>query len=142
MLLIELLQGDYWRILNVFYSGAENYKPAANQKIIIDHNWVFKANDEAEIKSNLVWDDRIKEVILLPTSIKVDEYRKRKLAEYFDKIIKYNSLLESNQAKTTLYDQLKAIIASAKQATTTSGVDSALSQIDVKINTVKTDLGF
>lgn len=134
MLLVQLISGNYWSIENVFYENANQYTPAANQKTIQNHNWVFKQNGESEIKDNLVWDDLDKQVILYPDHLKLSIYKEKTLAECRDK-------LKGNLG--VLYKQvLKDISKKIADADTIQKVNDAKAEIDSRIDDEIKDLGF
>lgn len=136
ILIIEPMLNNYWKVVSVGINALD-YSLVSGQKIVQTDNWI-----EGKIKSQVLWDDSLKQVVDLPVALKVAIYKKQKLNEYKEKLIQHIGFIEAGTDKTTLYNQLKNIVSLVKNANTVNDVDTACAQIDQKINSVLSDIGF
>lgn len=121
MILVQLIEGYYCEIISLG-SNPNDYIIGDNQKIIIEHNWVFKTNGEAYNKDALVWDDKDKQVILYPEPLKISIYRKQKLKEFVDRL---------DRVDYVIGEQILAnIVTAIKSANTIPEIDIAAKMLD------------
>lgn len=133
MILIEFLQGDYWKVI-AYGTNPDDYTVEANQKIIIDHNWPLKPDTSAYNKDEVVWDDKDEQVILYPEHLKLAIHKEKTLKECRD-MLKGNLNVLDDSA-------LRAIAKDIKDAESINDVNTAKASIEVAINAQITNLGF
>lgn len=133
MILIERIKDEYWKII-ANGTNPNDYTVEANQKIIIDHNWLYKPNGEAYGKNSLVWNDNDQQLIIYPDHLKLVMHKEKTLAECRTKLKGNLGILD----KQILKDISKKIA----DAATIASVDEARAEIDSRIDDEITDLGF
>lgn len=121
MIVIQIIQDPYWEIVSLGSNPAD-YTLTDGQKIIMDHNWVFKPNGDSEVKDNLVWDDKDKQVILYPEHLKVSTYRQEVLKECVERFSGTDSVLGEQV--------LSSIVSDIKNAITVFDIDAAKKRIE------------
>ncbi len=123
MILVQLISGDYWEIVSLFYSNPEQYTPKVNQKIIMEHDWQLKSDTSAYNKDEVVWDDKDKQVILYPEHLKVAKYKQQALDEIASSFVTGSSDIAVGE------QTLSNIISDIKSADTLQKVDAAKAKL-------------
>jgi hypothetical protein len=122
MIVVELIDSVYWRIVSLG-TNPNDYTLTENQKIIIDHNWIFKANGDSYNKDDVIWDDKDNQVILFPEHLKVAQYKKQKLDELSERFSNGGNDISIGE------QTLANIVSDIKVAETTQDIDSAFNKI-------------